>query len=89
MQSRFTCPMFVSRTSAAVVQPRFRAYTLGGTLRTQVYVVVVVDAPLLVYAAERAMKVGNAALGFQMEPHRTLAAREVGFRGIRSAVLVV
>ncbi len=25
MQSRFTCPMFVSRTSAAVVQPRFRA----------------------------------------------------------------
>ena len=58
-------------------------------LRTQVDVMVVVDAPLLVDAAERAVKVGNAALGFQMKPHRALAAREVGFRGIRPAVLVI
>ena len=34
------------------------------------------------------MKVGNAALGFQMQPHRALAAFEGGFRGIGLAVLV-
>ena len=49
---------------------------------------VVVDIPPFVDTAERAVKVGNAALGFQMQPHRALAAFEVGFRGIGLAVLV-
>ena len=88
MQSRFTCPMFVSRTSAAVVQPRFRGHTLGCPLCPQVYVMVVADIPPFVDTAERTVKVGNAALGFQMQPHRALAAFEGGFRGIGLAVLV-
>ena len=49
---------------------------------------VIVDVSLFVNAAERAVKVGNAAFGFQMEPHRALAAREVGLRGIGPAVPV-
>lgn len=49
---------------------------------------VVVDVPLLVNTAERAVKVGNAASGFLVQPHRSLAALEVGFRGIGLAVLV-
>lgn len=58
-------------------------------LRTQVDVMVVVDTPLLVDAAECAVKVGNATLGFQMKLYPPLAVREVGFRGIGSAVPVV
>ena len=49
---------------------------------------VVVDIPPFVDTAERTVKVGNAALGFQMQPHRALAAFEGGFRGIGLAVLV-
>lgn len=66
----------------------FQGHTLGCPLCPQVYVMVVVDIPPFVDTAERTVKVGNAALGFQMQPHRALAAFEGGFRGIGLAVLV-
>lgn len=66
----------------------FQGHTLGRTLRPQMDVVVVVDTPLPVDAAERAVKVGNAAFGFLVQPYRTLAASKIGLRGIGPAVLV-
>ena len=48
---------------------------------------VVVDPSLPIDAAERGVKVGNAAIGFQMQVHLPLAPPEVGLRGIDLAVL--